>query len=61
LERQRIEEADHALTDDLFGSVDKMSVSNGAQQAGDKVVMKDMKDHMKHARKVAECMKVRRG
>jgi acetyl/propionyl-CoA carboxylase alpha subunit len=59
LERQRIEDADNALTDDLFGSVDKMSVSAGAQQAGDKVVMKDMKDHMKHARKVAECMKVR--
>jgi len=57
LERQRIEEADNALTDDLFGAVDKMSVSKGAQQAGDKVVMKDMKEHMKHARKVAECMK----
>ena len=60
LERQRIEEADNALTDDLFGAVDKMTVSNKTQQAGDKVVMKDMKDHMKHARKVAECMKVRR-
>jgi translation initiation factor 3 subunit J len=59
MERQRIEEADHALTDDLFGAVDKMTVGEKAQQAGDKVVMKDMKDHMKHARKVAECMKVR--
>lgn len=58
LERQRIEEADHALTDDLFGAVEKMSVSK-EQNAGDKVVMKDLKDHMKHARKVAECMKVR--
>mmetsp|Transcript_80164 Transcript_80164/g.120485 ORF Transcript_80164/g.120485 Transcript_80164/m.120485 type:complete len:253 (-) Transcript_80164:248-1006(-) len=58
LERQRIEDADHELTDDLFGGVEKLSVqSKGAQQAGDKVVMKDMKDHMKHARKVAECMK----
>jgi translation initiation factor 3 subunit J len=57
LERQRIEDADHALTDDLFGAVDKMAVS-APQGAGDKVVMKDMKDHMKHARKVAECMKV---
>jgi translation initiation factor 3 subunit J len=61
LERQRIEEADHELTDDLFGGVDKLSIQGkGAQQAGDKVVMKDMKDHMKHARKVAECMKVSR-
>lgn len=61
LERQRIEEADHALTDDLFGAVDKMGISNKdaqPQAAGDKVVMKDLKDHMKHARKVAECMKV---
>lgn len=60
LERQRIEEADHELTDDLFGGVEKLSigVGKGAQQPGDKVVMKDMKDHMKHARKVAECMKV---
>merc|ERR1712087_1001457 len=32
-------------------------VGRGAQKAGDKVVMKDMKDHMKHARKVADCMK----
>lgn len=57
LERQRIEDADHALTDDLFGAVDKMTVTDTAQSAGDKVVMKDMKDHMKHARKVADCMK----
>lgn len=61
LERKRVEESDNALTDDLFGAVDKMTVSGkqAAQQAGDKVVMKDMKDHMKHARKVAECLKVR--
>mmetsp|Transcript_9860 Transcript_9860/g.28613 ORF Transcript_9860/g.28613 Transcript_9860/m.28613 type:complete len:254 (+) Transcript_9860:140-901(+) len=56
LERQRIEDADHALTDDLFGAVEKMNVSK-TQTAGDKVIMKDMKDHMKHARKVAECLK----
>jgi translation initiation factor 3 subunit J len=60
LERQRIEEADHALTDDLFGAVEKMVVSETPAAAGDKVVMKDLKDHMKHARKVAECMKVRK-
>lgn len=58
LERQRIEEADHALTDDLFGAVDKMTISK-TTAAGDKVVMKDVKDHMKHARKVAACLKVR--
>jgi len=58
LERQRIEEADNAVTEDLFGAVEKMSVGAKTQEAGDKVVMKDMKDHMKHARKVADCLKV---
>lgn len=58
LERKRVEEADNALTDDLFGAVEKMNVGAKTQDAGDKVVMKDLKDHMKHARKVAECMKV---
>jgi len=57
LERSRVEEADHALTDDLFGAVEKMTMDNKAsgQQASDKLVLKDMKDHMKHARKVAAC------
>ena len=63
LERKRVEEADNALTDDLFGSVDggaAKSAAIAAQQAGDAVVMKDLKDHMKHARRVGDCMKVRR-
>lgn len=61
LERQRVEDADHALTDDLFGAVDntkEKSAAISAAQAGDKVVMKDLKDHMKHARKCGECLKV---
>lgn len=59
MERRRVEEADNALTDDLFGAVEKMTMdnSNSGQTAGDKLVLKDMKDHMKHARKVATCMK----
>jgi translation initiation factor 3 subunit J len=62
LKQRQIEEADHELTDDLFGSVDKMSGRNMpdakvAAAAGDKVVMKDIKDHLKHARKVAECIR----
>jgi translation initiation factor 3 subunit J len=60
LKQQQIEEADHELTDDLFGSVDKMSGRNlpdSKVTAGDKVVMKDIKDHLKHARKVAECIR----
>lgn len=58
LKRQQIEDADNALTDDLFGAVDKHTQPVSAQAAGDKVVMKDLKDHLKHARKVATCMKV---
>ena len=61
LERQRVEDADNALTDDLFGGVDnskEKSAAISAAQAGDKVVMKDLKDHMKHARKCGECLKV---
>mmetsp|Transcript_23909 Transcript_23909/g.34978 ORF Transcript_23909/g.34978 Transcript_23909/m.34978 type:complete len:266 (-) Transcript_23909:152-949(-) len=64
LEKKRIEEADNDITDDLFGGVDarsgpRSSVSAGgaAIGAGDTVKMKDLKDHLKHARKVAQCMK----
>jgi translation initiation factor 3 subunit J len=62
LEKQRVEDADNALTDDLFGGVDNMAASNKSSTgaaAGDTVKMKDLKDHLKHARKVAQCMKVR--
>jgi translation initiation factor 3 subunit J len=65
LKQRQIEEADHALTDDLFDNVDNnvgpsssAAASTGvAAKAGDKVVMKDLVDHLKHARKVAECCK----
>jgi translation initiation factor 3 subunit J len=60
LERRRQEEGDLDMIDDAFGGgISDGGVGlKGAQQAGDKVVMKDLKDHMKHARKVAETMKV---
>jgi len=60
MERRRVEEADNALTEDLFGAVEKMTIDakKGDQAAGDKLVLKNMKDHMKHARKVATCFKV---
>jgi len=58
LERKRQEEAELEMMGDAFGGgVADGGVGRGAQKAGDKVVMKDMKDHMKHARKVADCMK----
>ena len=59
MERKRQEESELEMMGDVFSG----GVADGGvgrpQQAGDKVVMKDMKDHMKHARKVADCMKVR--
>ena len=63
MERKRQEEAELEMMGDAFGGgVADGGVGlgrKGAQQAGDQVVMKDMKDHMKHARKVADAMKVR--
>jgi len=65
LERKRIEEADNDLTNDLFGAVDGVRSTSGAgaggkaMGAGDTVKMTDLKDHLKHARKVSQCLKVR--
>ena len=62
MERKRQEESELEMMGDAFsGGIADGGVGRGVQQAGDKVVMKDMKDHMKHARKVADCMKVREG
>jgi translation initiation factor 3 subunit J len=61
MKQRQIEEADNALTDDLFGGVDNQeSTANSgtAATADDAVVLKDLKDHLKHARKVATAMKV---
>lgn len=59
LQRKREEEADNALTDDLFGGMDKFDGNmnkSKAQGAGEEVKMKDLKDHLKHARKVSQCL-----
>lgn len=59
MERKRQEESELEMMGDAFsGGIADGGVGRGVQKAGDKVVMKDMKDHMKHARKVADCMKV---
>lgn len=61
LERRRVEEADNALTDDLFGGVDAPPGGTGpggaAMGASDTVKMKDLKDHLMHAKKVSQCSK----
>lgn len=63
MERDREEADAQAMADDLFGGVDDQSMSKGpgggqgkAMMSGDKVVMKDLKDHLRHAKKVGECI-----
>lgn len=63
MEREREEADAQAMADDLFGGVD--AVASGpmggpgkAMMSGDKVVMKDLKDHLRHAKKVGECIQV---
>jgi len=62
LERKRAEAADDELVDDLFGGGEPKKVvaasSSGdrTMQAGDNVDMKDLKDHLKHARKIGQCI-----
>eukprot|EP00977_Amphora_coffeiformis_P020259 scaffold8028_cov165-Amphora_coffeaeformis.AAC.8 len=60
--RRQVEEADNAITDDLFGAVEAVKGTNAAKSAavaggGDALVLKDAKDHLKHARDVAAAMK----
>jgi len=58
-QKQKQEEAEMAMMGDAFGGgiIDGDVSDQKAQLAGDKVVLVDIKDHMKHARKVADSMK----
>lgn len=62
-EQKRIEEADHDLTHDLFGAVEAKAsaaakaAAGAAAGANDALVLKVMKDHLKHARKVAGALR----
>ena len=65
LQRDREEADAKAMADDLFGGVDDRKSagirgSGKAMQSGDKVVMNDLKDHLRHAKKIGECIQVRR-
>ena len=64
-ERAREEAESLAMADDLFGGVDSGPGGGGpvggggigqSMMAGDKVIMKDLKDHLRHAKKVGECI-----
>ncbi|KAI2499302.1 Translation initiation factor eIF3 subunit [Fragilaria crotonensis] len=61
MRQQQIEDADHALTDDLFGSIDNKpkGAKAGAGSGSDVLVLKDLKDHLKHAKKIGAAIKVR--
>lgn len=62
MQNKRAEEADNALTDDLFGigqssgAAREVGAGGKVMQAGDAVKMTDLKDHLKHARKVSQCL-----
>jgi translation initiation factor 3 subunit J len=57
LQRKREEDADADVDDAFGGGISSGGVGSRGQAAGDKVLLKDTKDHMKHARKVADAMK----
>lgn len=56
LKQRQVEEADNALTDDLFGG-GSGAAKVAASGAGGALVLKDIKDHLKHARRVADAFK----
>lgn len=56
--RMQIEQADNALTDDLFGADDnKKGAAPTAAATGGKLDLKDLPSHLKHARKCANAMR----
>jgi len=62
-ERQREEDDAAEMAGDLFGDVDAPSMGQGpgvgtgkVMNSGDKVKLKDLKDHLRHAKKVGECI-----
>merc|ERR1712238_335725 len=59
MKKRRQEEAETEMMGDAFGGRFTSSSAGlkGAQLAGDTVILKDIKVHMKHARKVADAMK----
>mmetsp|Transcript_32470 Transcript_32470/g.58688 ORF Transcript_32470/g.58688 Transcript_32470/m.58688 type:complete len:262 (-) Transcript_32470:219-1004(-) len=65
IERDREDADAQAMADDLFGGMDDGPMGAGpgapgapgkAMMSGDKVVLKDLKDHLRHAKKVGECI-----
>mmetsp|Transcript_2013 Transcript_2013/g.4052 ORF Transcript_2013/g.4052 Transcript_2013/m.4052 type:complete len:257 (+) Transcript_2013:38-808(+) len=58
LERKRIEDADNALTEDLFGGMsDGGKKASSVSNDGGALVFKDLKSVLKHAKKVGAALK----
>jgi translation initiation factor 3 subunit J len=66
LERRRVEDADHAVTEELFGGGAAAAAGTGnttttstttANSSGTTLVLKDMKDHLKHAMVVGNALR----
>merc|ERR1711892_1508085 len=62
LEKRRLNEADDDLVDDFLGGVSgektfgSTNNSDRTMGAGDDLELNDLKDHLKHARKVGKCI-----
>jgi translation initiation factor 3 subunit J len=58
-QQRRVEEADNALTADLFGNTGNINADKAVTTAaaGDSFILKDIKDHLKHARKTATALR----
>ena len=59
LAKEREEQEAQQQAADLFGGGMDGGVGTKSTDAGDSVKMTDLKDHLKHAHKVAQCLKVR--
>jgi translation initiation factor 3 subunit J len=61
LKQKQIEQADNSLTNDLFGAVDNVSrKGNGTATdttSGDKLVFRDLMDHLRHAKKIGTAVR----
>ncbi len=59
LAKEREEQEAQKQASDLFGGGMDGGVGTKSTNAGDTVKLTDLKDHLKHAHKVAQCLKVR--
>uniref|UniRef100_A0A7R9WM26 Uncharacterized protein n=1 Tax=Craspedostauros australis TaxID=1486917 RepID=A0A7R9WM26_9STRA len=58
MERKRVEDADNALADELFGGAGaKKGAAATTKGAGDQLALMTLKDHLKHAKVVSAALK----